>query len=206
MGVLSPARNAPRRRARTTRRRRRRSGLCAAYMSAMRPPQQKPVMPSLLVSAFSDFANATAASRSAITCASGVLLTTSLISACVSVYFARVALRARTAPARSRSSRASRAVARRRECARARPTPRTRRGSRERSCARPASRDRPTIMPSFVGTLTSPAVRPSAGVVIVCADTGSTAAAKPADSDVTMNVRRSTARGSPIEAAQLGIR
>ena len=48
-----------------------------------------------------------------------------------------------------------------------------------------------TIAPSLVGTLTSPAERPSAGVLIVCADTGSTAAAKPAESEVTTNVRRS---------------
>ena len=50
------------------------------------------------------------------------------------------------------------------------------------------------IVPSFVGTFTSPATSPSADVVIVCAVTGSTASAKPAPSELTTNVRRSTLR------------
>ncbi len=59
-------------------------GLCALYIQVMRPPQQNPVMPSLLVSAPSALAQATAASRSVITCASGTLLMTSAISLAIS--------------------------------------------------------------------------------------------------------------------------
>src|SRR5437870_6722251 len=55
-------------------------GLCAAYIQTMRPPQQKPVMPSLSVLPFDFFAQATAASRSDITCASGTFATIGLIS------------------------------------------------------------------------------------------------------------------------------
>src|SRR5437870_8819024 len=53
------------------------------------------------------------------------------------------------------------------------------------------------ISPSRTGIFTSPAARPSLDVVIVCADTGSTAAANPAPSVVTMKSRRPTGRGSP---------
>src|SRR3954451_12069576 len=46
------------------------------------------------------------------------------------------------------------------------------------------------ISPSFVGILTSPASNPLASVVIVSADTGRTAMAKPAASVVTTKLRR----------------
>src|SRR6478735_5912763 len=56
------------------------AGLCASYIHTMRPPQQKPVMPSLAVSALpSPLAKATVESRSPMTCASGTLETMSLI-------------------------------------------------------------------------------------------------------------------------------
>ena len=61
-------------------------GLCAVYSQVMRPPQQKPVMPSLAVSPPLALAHATVASRSAITCASGTLPTTSLTSLLISPY------------------------------------------------------------------------------------------------------------------------
>src|SRR5437879_13179169 len=52
-------------------------GLCAAYSHTILPPQQNPMMPSLDVSPFADFcAQATTASRSDITSASGTLETT----------------------------------------------------------------------------------------------------------------------------------
>src|SRR5437879_8835851 len=52
-------------------------GLCAAYSHTILPPQQNPVMPSLDVSPLPDFcAQATTASRSDITSASGTLETT----------------------------------------------------------------------------------------------------------------------------------
>ena len=50
------------------------AGLCASYIHTMRPPQQKPVMPSLAVSALpSPLAKATVESRSPMTCSSGTL-------------------------------------------------------------------------------------------------------------------------------------
>ncbi len=62
------------------------AGLCASYIHTMRPPQQKPVMPSLAVSALpSPLANSTAASRSPMTCASGTLFTISVTSLGISV-------------------------------------------------------------------------------------------------------------------------
>src|SRR5262249_1412011 len=61
-------------------------GLWAAYSQAIRPPQQNPVMPSLAVSALPvDFAQATAASRSDMTCSSGTLETTLLMISWMSV-------------------------------------------------------------------------------------------------------------------------
>jgi hypothetical protein len=62
------------------------TGLCASYIHTMRPPQQKPVMPSLAVSALpSPLAKATVESRSPMTCASGTFETMSLISVWMSV-------------------------------------------------------------------------------------------------------------------------
>src|SRR5713226_633626 len=56
-------------------------GLCAAYSQTIRPPQQKPVIPSLAVLALPDLlAQSTAALRSDITWASGTLETTLEIS------------------------------------------------------------------------------------------------------------------------------
>src|SRR5713226_3777313 len=52
-------------------------GLCAAYNQTMRPPQQNPVIPNLEASPLPDsFAQATAASMSDITWASGTFDTT----------------------------------------------------------------------------------------------------------------------------------
>ena len=53
------------------------AGLWASYSQTWRPPQQKPVMPRRPVSPPFALAQATLASRSPITCASGTLLTTS---------------------------------------------------------------------------------------------------------------------------------
>src|SRR5476649_1518500 len=50
-----------------------RLGLCAAYIHVTRPPQQKPVMPILSALPPLALAHATMASRSVITCWSGVL-------------------------------------------------------------------------------------------------------------------------------------
>src|SRR6478609_7105215 len=56
-------------------------GLCAEYSQTIRPPQQKPVIPSRATSALPvDFAQATVASRSDITWASGTFETTLKIS------------------------------------------------------------------------------------------------------------------------------
>src|SRR5216684_382887 len=59
-------------------------GLCAAYNQTMRPPQQNPVIPNLGASPLPDsFAQATAASMSDITCASGTFDTIAKIC-CIS--------------------------------------------------------------------------------------------------------------------------
>ena len=62
--------------------------MCAAYSQTIRPPQQKPVMPSFAVSPLPVFlAQATVASRSDITCASGTLETTLEMISWMSVIF-----------------------------------------------------------------------------------------------------------------------
>ena len=59
-------------------------GLCAAYSQVMRPPQQKPVRPSRAVSPPLRSAQATVASRSRITWASGTFEITSACSRAIS--------------------------------------------------------------------------------------------------------------------------
>jgi hypothetical protein len=60
-------------------------GLCAAYIHVMRPPQQKPVIPSRAALPPLVAAHCVAASRSAITCASGTRTTISPISVSMSL-------------------------------------------------------------------------------------------------------------------------
>src|SRR5512138_3206473 len=50
------------------------------------------------------------------------------------------------------------------------------------------------ISPSLTGTFTSPASRPKASVLIVWLDTGCTASAKPAPSELTIKPRRPSLR------------
>ena len=63
-------------------------GLCAEYSQTIRPPQQKPVMPSLATSPLPvPLAQATVASRSDITWASGTLETTLEMISGISLIF-----------------------------------------------------------------------------------------------------------------------
>ena len=152
-------------------------------------------MPSRAASPPFALAQATQASRSPITCASGTFETTSLISLAIVAVRLRHRPGARTARARSPGSRAWRSAARRRRCARARRRSReTTSTDRQPALAgghRAVGRQLEVAEP---GSSPRRPSSPSLSVLIVCAATGSTAAAKPLPSAVRTKSRRLKSR------------